>query len=123
MAVTLPRFYDYINLLLLFSQVTTDQLMELAAKAGEVRYLRLGTEMNGARNALVEYSEQPFIIAALKMHSQEHMNRLIKLVGFSFLLKNENEFYIKNLCFFYCYPASHCLPSVIYGPISLVPCT
>lgn len=82
MAVTLPGFYDYINLFLLFSQVTTDQLMELAAKAGEVRYLRLGTEMNGARNALVEYSEQPFIIAALKMHNQEHMNRLIKLVGF-----------------------------------------
>lgn len=52
--------------------------MELAAKAGEVRYLRLGTEMNGSRNALVEYSEQPFIIAALKMHNQEHMNRHIK---------------------------------------------
>lgn len=64
--------------------------MELAAKAGEVRYLRLGTEMNGSRNALVEYSEQPFIIAALKMHNQEHMNRLIKLVGFPFSLESDD---------------------------------
>ncbi|XP_068221726.1 serine/arginine-rich splicing factor 4-like isoform X2 [Palaemon carinicauda] len=34
--------------------------MELAAKAGEVRYVHLGLECNGTKNALVESSEQPF---------------------------------------------------------------
>ncbi|XP_066979622.1 probable splicing factor, arginine/serine-rich 7 [Macrobrachium rosenbergii] len=53
--------------------------MELAAKAGEVRYLRLGLESGGTKNALVEYSEQPFIISALKMHHQEFMGRHIKV--------------------------------------------
>ncbi|XP_068222308.1 uncharacterized protein [Palaemon carinicauda] len=42
------------------SKVTAEELMELAAKAGEVRYVRLGLECNGTKNALVESSEQPF---------------------------------------------------------------
>ena len=66
--------------------MTTDDLMDLASKAGEVRYLRLGLEMNGSKNALVEYSEQPFIIPALKMHHQEFMGRHIKYVVYRMVL-------------------------------------
>lgn len=75
-----PSLFPYvlISFFSMSSQITTDQLLELASKAGEVRYARLGVENNGSRNALVEYSEQPSIIPALKLHHLEHMGKQIK---------------------------------------------
>ncbi|XP_076055772.1 splicing regulatory protein 54 isoform X7 [Oratosquilla oratoria] len=61
------------------SNVTADQVMSLAAKAGEVRYLRLGTEKESSRNALVEYSEQPSVVNALQLHHHDFGGRQIKV--------------------------------------------
>ncbi|XP_068221833.1 splicing regulatory glutamine/lysine-rich protein 1-like isoform X2 [Palaemon carinicauda] len=69
----------YSLVIYMVSKVTAEELTEPAAKAGEFRYLRLGLECNGTKNALVESSEQPFVTSALKMHHQEFMGQPIKV--------------------------------------------
>ena len=53
--------------------------MEFASAAGEVRYLRMGVEKDGIKNALVEYCEQPSIITALQLNDQLLNGKPIKL--------------------------------------------
>ena len=61
-----------------YFQATAEQVMEFASRAGEIRYLRMGIEKDGIKNALIEFCEQPTIIEALQLHDEEFMGREIK---------------------------------------------
>lgn len=60
-------------------QVTPEQLIEFFVPAGEVKYVRFCTRpADPTRYALVEFSEQPSIIAALKKNGSELQGQAIK---------------------------------------------
>ncbi|KAB7504306.1 putative splicing factor, arginine/serine-rich 7, partial [Armadillidium nasatum] len=58
---------------------TTEEILAFAEQAGQVKYLRVGTELNGTKNCLVEYTEQSYIIGALKLRNTEFMGSTIKV--------------------------------------------
>ncbi|RXG69958.1 hypothetical protein Avbf_08931 [Armadillidium vulgare] len=58
---------------------TTEEILAFAEQAGQVKYLRVGTELNGTKNCLVEYTEQSYIIGALKLRNTEFMGSPIKV--------------------------------------------
>ena len=62
-------------------QVKPDEIIELASRAGEVKYVRVGAQRGTqSRVALVEYTEQPSVIKALQLSGTVLGDHAIRLV-------------------------------------------
>lgn len=62
------------------SSLTTDNLIEFFTEAGEVKYLRMCTKSSdNSTHVLVEFSEQPSIIQALKLNGKTYKGKVINV--------------------------------------------
>lgn len=62
------------------SSITTEDLVNFFAKTGEIKYFRTCTRTSDNTNhMLVEFSEQPSILEALKLNGKEFKGKLLKI--------------------------------------------
>lgn len=86
----LPATYDSVKIeearrtviaLNIDSSISSDDLLQFFSSAGEVKYLRPCTRTSdNSQHMLVEFSDQPSIIAALKLNGKELNGKVMKIM-------------------------------------------